>query len=76
MTKDELAYMRDLAQLDKIHLGMRAPSMLVKHPELAQQRCIDRGWVRFEPDAAGGFVTLTTKGARMLQRIETIIARV
>ena len=68
MTTDEFLYLRSLKRLDDIHLGMRAPSMLVKHPEATQSRCINLGWARFEDDSAGGFVTLTTKGLRVFQR--------
>jgi hypothetical protein len=68
MTRNEYRYMLDLKSLDDIRLGMRAPSMAVKHPVQTQERCIARGWVRFEPDDAGGFVTLRTAGYRALQR--------
>ena len=59
----------DVKSLDDIRLGMRAPSLQVRHPWEVQQRCIQRGWVRFEPDDAGGFVTLATKGLRAIQRV-------
>lgn len=66
MTNDEYQYMLDLKSLDDIHLGMRAPSMAVRHAPFVTKRVIDRGWVRYEPDDAGGFVTLRTKGLRAL----------
>jgi hypothetical protein len=68
MTSGEYQYMLDLKGLDDIHLGMRAPSMAVRHAPFVAQRVIRRGWVRYEPDEAGGFVTLSTRGLRALQR--------
>lgn len=70
MTKDELAYMRDLKKLDDIRLGMRAPSVRCRHPLNTLERCRLQGWLRWEADrgAYGGFATLTTKGLRALQR--------
>lgn len=69
MTGDEYRYLMDLKSLDDIRLGMRAPSMAVKHPAETQARCIERGWVRFEDDYAGGFCTLRTAGLRAIQRV-------
>jgi len=65
MTGDEYRYLMDLKSLDDIRLGMRWPSIAVRHPEVTQERLVERGWVRNE----GDFVTLRTAGLRAIQRV-------
>lgn len=77
LSKDEFTYLRDLASLDRIHLGMCWPSTAVKQPAVARDGLVGRGLARIrpEPHPAGEIVELTTKGLRTLQRIEAIEAR-
>lgn len=78
LNSDELAYLRDLAGLDQIHLGMCWPSIDVKKPAETRDRLIARGMARIVDTThpAGDVVELTTKGHRTLQRVEAILARV
>lgn len=79
LTGDELAYMRDLAQLDSLRLGMLDPGAGVNDPDAVRDSLASRGWVRVLPDPTPygkPVVELTTRGHRMLQRIERVVARV
>lgn len=79
LTKDELQYLRDLARLDAICLGMLEPTFGVKEPNKTRDRLAERGMIRITTETvswgAHG-VELTTKGLRTLQRVERIAARV
>jgi hypothetical protein len=78
LTRDELAYLRDLASLDRINLGMLYPSVNVKKPEEVCDRLVSRGLARVAEINPYGdaVIELTTKGHRTLRRVETILARV
>lgn len=78
LTNDELAYLRDLASLDRINLGMLYPSVNVKDAEKTRERLVARGLARIAEINPYGVAVmqLTTKGHRTLRRVETILARV
>lgn len=73
----ELMFLVDLQSLDRIHLGMLAPSAAtedrMKLDSITVDRLVARGLVRLDPSIIGapewgGAYYLTTKGLRALQR--------
>jgi hypothetical protein len=72
VTKQQLRFLHEIEQLDRIRLGCLAVSakFTQKRAEHIERQCIARGWLRSAPfeHPWGRVLYLTSRGLRRLQR--------
>lgn len=71
MTKEQIRYLFDIRNLDRIGLGMLEPGAWCKRPEHVRDLCEKKGWIRVEDEnhpIGLPVCYLKTKGLRALKR--------